>query len=119
MDAPRRRLSVHARRIHASSTTNRPMFPELVPRATLPGPLLDSEWARAHLRWMEKKDLLGQDMFIVGAHSPMRRHLAFKFCELHNRECEYVALTADTSEADLKSRRELRREGKSARLSVV
>ena len=126
--AARRRLRAHARRLLVASATAGaggtapPLFPELVPRGR--GPLLDSAWARAHLAWMEKKDRLGQDMFLLGTHSPMRRHLAFKFCELHDRECEYVALTADTSEADLKSRRELRRgadggDGKSARLSVV
>lgn len=62
-------------------------------------------------------------MFLLGPHSPLRRQLAFKFCQLTNRECEYVALTADTSEADLKSRRELRRvngsNGQSEKLSVV
>ena len=38
----------------------------------------------------------------------MRRWLAFRFCELTNRECEYISLTADSSEGDLKSRREIR-----------
>ena len=31
-----------------------------------------------------------QDMFLLGAPSPLHRWLAFRFCELARRECEYV-----------------------------
>ena len=70
---------------------------------------------------MVQKDALDQDMFLVGSHSPLRRWLAFRFCEVTNRECEFVALTSDTSEADLKARRELRQESNNpdSSLSVV
>ena len=37
----------------------------------------------------------------------MRRHLALAFCELMGREVEYVALSRDTTETDLKQRREI------------
>ena len=37
----------------------------------------------------------------------MRRWVALKYCELTNREIEYIALSRDTSESDLKQRREL------------
>ena len=30
-----------------------------------------------------------------------------RYCELHNREMEYIALTRDTTESDLKQRREI------------
>ena len=52
------------------------------------------------------KITLNQDMFLIGTHSPLRRWLAFRFCGVTNRECEYVALTSDTSEADLKARKD-------------
>ena len=61
---------------------------------------------------------LGQDMFLIGTHSPLRRWLAFRFCEVTNRECEFVALTSDTSEADLKARRELRHKSDSANSTI-
>ena len=44
--------------------------------------LLESEWAAEHLRWMIQKDALGQDMFLLGPHSPLRRWLAYRFCEI-------------------------------------
>ena len=60
-----------------------------------------------HVRWMRQKDLLGQDMFLVGMHGPLRRMLAFIYCEKAGREMEYLALTQDTTESDLKQRREI------------
>ena len=85
--------------------------PELIPTGYAQGcSLLRTSWAYNHMRWMVQKDALNQDMFLIGTHSPLRRWLAFRFCEVTNRECEYVALTSDTSEADLKARRELRLE---------
>ena len=125
-----RRLRKHARILRSSTisgglTAHHTALassgcPELIPRVS--GLLLESKWAMDHIRWMMKKDKLDQDMYLLGTHSPIRRRLAFKFCELAQRECEYVALTADTCEADLKSRRELRRSNsvdKSSLLSVV
>lgn len=38
----------------------------------------------------------------------MARRLALAYCEMTNRDVEYVALSRDTSEADLKQRREIR-----------
>ena len=69
--------------------------------------LLDNEWADEILLWMAEKDQLNQDMFLLGTHSPVKRWLALLFCKRMQRSYEYVALTSDTSEADLKSRREL------------
>lgn len=54
-----------------------------------------------------QKDLLGQDMFLIGPPGPRRRLLAMQYLELTNRELEYVALNRDTTEADLKQRREI------------
>lgn len=56
---------------------------------------------------MLQKDLLGQDIFLLGPPGPSRRLLAFQYLELTKRELEYVALSRDTTEADLKQRREI------------
>ncbi|XP_013194318.1 von Willebrand factor A domain-containing protein 8 [Amyelois transitella] len=60
-----------------------------------------------NLRWMMQKDLLGQDMFLLGRPGPGRRKVALQYLELTKRELEYVALSRDTTEADLKQRREI------------
>lgn len=56
---------------------------------------------------MMKKDLLGQDIFLLGPPGPVKRHLAMKFLELTNKELEYISLSRDTTESDLKQRREI------------
>ena len=56
---------------------------------------------------MLQKSKLAQDMFLIGAPGPERRWLAMAFCELTGREVEFVALSRDTTEADLKQRREI------------
>ena len=53
------------------------------------------------------QDVLGQDMFLLGPPGPLRRHLALAYCELTGREMEYVSLSRDTTETDLKQRREI------------
>ena len=73
-----------------------------------PVPEKKSQRALEHLRWMLQKDLLGQDMFLIGRPGPERRRLALEFLELTGREVEFVSLSRDTTEADLKQRRELR-----------
>jgi hypothetical protein len=56
---------------------------------------------------MMQKDALGQDMFLIGSPGPLRRHLAMMYLEMTRREAEYVALSRDTTETDLKQRREI------------
>jgi hypothetical protein len=51
--------------------------------------------------------LLGQDIFLLGRPGPQRRLLAQQYLQLTQREMEYVALSRDTTEADLKQRREI------------
>uniref|UniRef100_A0A8C6UA26 von Willebrand factor A domain-containing protein 8 n=1 Tax=Neogobius melanostomus TaxID=47308 RepID=A0A8C6UA26_9GOBI len=55
-----------------------------------------------------QKDLLGQDMFLIGPPGPLRRSIAMQYLELTKREVEYLALSRDTTETDLKQRREIR-----------
>jgi len=64
----------------------------------------------SHLQWMLQKDTLGQDMLLIGppgAGAVFRRRLALAFCDLLQRETQLLALTQDTTESDLKQRREL------------
>ncbi|OAD05698.1 hypothetical protein MUCCIDRAFT_137874, partial [Mucor lusitanicus CBS 277.49] len=60
-----------------------------------------------HLRWIMQKDKLGQDIFLLGPPGPLRRNLIMKYAEMTQREIEYVALSKDVTDADLKQRREL------------
>lgn len=66
-----------------------------------------SQTALHHLRWMLQKDKLGQDMFLLGRPGPLRRSVAMQYLQLTQRETEYVSLSRDTTESDLKQRREI------------
>ncbi|KAM8976160.1 von Willebrand factor A domain-containing protein 8 [Pelodytes ibericus] len=83
-----------------------PRNPELVPQNYIPEPLCQA--VVQHLRWIMQKDLLGQDIFLIGPPGPLRRSIAMQYLELTKREVEYIALSRDTTEADLKQRREIR-----------
>ncbi|XP_031417095.1 von Willebrand factor A domain-containing protein 8 isoform X2 [Clupea harengus] len=84
----------------------KPQRPELVPIKHM----MDSlpQTVVQHLRWIMQKDLLGQDVFLIGPPGPLRRSVAMQYLELTKREVEYVALSRDTTETDLKQRREIR-----------
>lgn len=56
---------------------------------------------------MLQKDKLGQDIFLIGSPGPSRRRLAMAFLELTRREVEFIALSRDTTESDMKQRREI------------
>lgn len=79
--------------------------PHLVPIGYLPQRPTQS--VLKHLKWLLQKDGLGQDMFLIGPPGSFRRSLAMMYLELTNRECEYVSLSRDTTESDLKQRREI------------
>ncbi|KAJ8349982.1 hypothetical protein SKAU_G00251120 [Synaphobranchus kaupii] len=83
-----------------------PRNPELVPISHMTGPM--TQTVAQHLRWIMQKDLLGQDVFLIGPPGPLRRSIAMQYLELTKREVEYVALSRDTTETDLKQRREIR-----------
>ena len=57
--------------------------------------------------YLVHQDRLGQDMFLTGAPGPFSRRVALLFCELAQREVEFVSLSRDTTETDLKQRREI------------
>uniref|UniRef100_A0A8C2I7Z5 von Willebrand factor A domain-containing protein 8 n=1 Tax=Cyprinus carpio TaxID=7962 RepID=A0A8C2I7Z5_CYPCA len=88
-----------------------PRNPELVPFITyLSSTVTEAlpQMVTQHLRWIMQKDLLGQDVFLIGPPGPLRRSVAMQYLELTKREVEYVALSRDTTETDLKQRREIR-----------
>ena len=68
-----------------------PKNPELVPKNYLPQQV-PKETLR-DLKWMMQKDVLGQDIFLLGRPGPLRRLLAQQYLELTKREMEYVALS--------------------------
>jgi len=93
-----------------SAGPSSPFIPA-VPAARGVAPGSDSQPQLVALRWMMQKVKMKQDMLLLGAPGPLLRHTVFRFCELFRREVEYVGITRDTSEADLKQRCEIRNGG--------
>ncbi|XP_052868127.1 von Willebrand factor A domain-containing protein 8 [Anopheles cruzii] len=88
-----------------------PRHPELVPTGYVPGASESPELSQTrlhHLRWMLQKDKLDQDMMLLGRPGRLRRELVMQYAELTRREVEYMFLNRDTTESDLKQRREIR-----------
>ncbi|KAI8912686.1 AAA domain-containing protein [Gorgonomyces haynaldii] len=85
----------------------KPLNLELVP--SIPYALYDgAQDFLGHLRWMIQKGNLGQDMFLIGAPGPLKRLLALSYAQLAQKEVEYVCLSRDVTDADLKQRREIK-----------
>lgn len=57
---------------------------------------------------MLQKDILSQDIFLTGGPGTRRRNLTLAFLEVTGRELEFIALSRDTTESDLKQRREIK-----------
>ncbi|XP_071482388.1 von Willebrand factor A domain-containing protein 8-like [Diadema antillarum] len=89
-----------------TKTIKEPARRELVPLKYLPENVPQS--VLRHLRWIMQKDALGQDVFLIGAPGPLRRAIAMQYLEMTKREVEYMALSRDTTESDLKQRREIK-----------
>jgi hypothetical protein len=60
-----------------------------------------------HLEWLMKKDKLGQDALFVGPPGPSRRRLILAYLELTRKPYQYLQLTRDTTDSDIKQRREI------------
>jgi von Willebrand factor A domain-containing protein 8 len=85
---------------------NEVKFPQFVPNLFVPNFQFTKE-TMEHLQWISQKDSMQQDMFLIGHPGPHRRRIVFMYCELVKREIEYVVITRDTTEHDLKQRREI------------
>lgn len=48
-----------------------------------------------------------QDVFLVGPPGPHRRRLAMWYAQVTNQEVEYCSISRDTTDSDLKQRREI------------
>ena len=74
-------------------------------------PFRNDATALRHLQWLLQKDHLGQDALLVGygagAGAVQRRRLALAYAALAQRPVEWLTLSPDTTEADLKQRRVL------------
>jgi von Willebrand factor A domain-containing protein 8 len=84
--------------------------PDLIPSVKVNESRHLSTCQMSHLRWMLQKDLrLHQDFLLLGppALARDRRHLLMLYAALIEREVEYVAISRDTSDADLKQRKEV------------
>lgn len=68
--------------------------------------LLNSEILE-YLKWLDKKDVLGQDSLLIGLPTSLQRNIALLYCEKRGRQVEFVSLTRDTTESDLKQRKEI------------
>ncbi|KAJ3316414.1 von Willebrand factor A domain-containing protein 8, partial [Blyttiomyces sp. JEL0837] len=86
---------------------SQPQHPELVPDLAETF-FEDAQEVLRHLRWMMQKDSLGQDMFLIGPPGTFKRYLVWKYAQLAKREVEYVALSKDMTDSDLKQRREIK-----------
>ena len=76
--------------------------PDLVPSKYLPQNDQDiPAETLQHLKWIMQKDLLGQDVFLIGRPGPLRRQVAMQYLQLTQREIEYVALSRDTTESGM------------------
>ncbi len=77
----------------------------LVPRSLVP--LLHGPTAQAHCAFLARKWILGQDSLLLSEQPDgFARLLALGFAEMANREVEFVTLTPETREHDLKQARD-------------
>ncbi|KAK6061173.1 ATPase family protein [Cooperia oncophora] len=82
--------------------------PELVPARFSAFEVRAPDEALGHLKWLLQKEILGQDVFLIGIPGALRSDIVLQYLELCNREYEYLAITRDTTESDIKQRREIR-----------
>ncbi|CAI4226062.1 unnamed protein product [Auanema sp. JU1783] len=81
--------------------------PELVP-VYKKKDLISSQSSLSHLKWLLQKDHLKQDVFLLGVPGSIRSSIVLQYLAASNREYEYLTITRDTTEADIKQRREIR-----------
>ncbi|KAI3633761.1 hypothetical protein MIR68_008093 [Amoeboaphelidium protococcarum] len=86
----------------------RPQYPQLVPHVPdLPRLMQAFKTMQLYVQWLMQKYALGQDAFLIGPPSRMKRQIALAFAQLLRKEVEYLIITGETTESDLKLRREI------------
>ena len=93
-----KRLSHDQKNSNKYNKNMRRLFPQL----------FQLESIQSHLRWMSKKRVLKQDILLLSSPpNTFARNVALTFTEINNLPVEFVSLTSDTTESDLKTRRDL------------
>jgi hypothetical protein len=91
----------------------KPASPALVPAlpphwaGAASGGARHSQGTLGAMRWMMMQLALGQDMLLLADPGPRPRRLVLELCALLGREVEYVGVSRDTAEGDLRQRREM------------
>ena len=113
-ETDRSRVRIGSVEIPLGTSTNKEKDEKwLVPSSYLSSVLTSSSSPLAvlkHLQWMMAKDILQQDMLLVGppgSGEVDRRRLALAYAELTQKPIEILTITGDKTESDLKQRREL------------
>ncbi|KAI3640849.1 hypothetical protein MIR68_001727 [Amoeboaphelidium protococcarum] len=87
---------------------HRPQYYQLVPHLPdLPRLMQASKTMQVYVQWLMQKYALGQDAFLIGPPSRIKRQIALAFAQLLHKEVEYLIITGETTESDLKLRREI------------
>jgi hypothetical protein len=60
-----------------------------------------------HFRWIIQKSRMNQDIILLGLPSSLRRRIVMALAKSEGWEVEYLTITKDTTESDLKQRREI------------
>lgn len=95
--------------LHFSSTNqffSTSSSPPPSPPSSTPNVLLSEEMSD-HIKWIEQKYSLGQDMILMGLPTSLRRRLVTYVAQQNGWNLEYLPITRDTTESDLKQRREI------------
>ncbi|GMR32699.1 hypothetical protein PMAYCL1PPCAC_02894 [Pristionchus mayeri] len=117
-----RRVTLHTGRFTSTSSDNflkignvakavkAPRRPELVPTgyAKDVSKFDSNPELVAHLKWLLQKDLLNQDVFLIGPPGRLRSQIVLQYLELTQSEFEWLSITRDSTEGDIKQRREIR-----------
>lgn len=81
-------------------------FSSLVPKDDHLGIAIPPE-IEGHFKWIVQKSRMNQDIILLGLPSSMRRRIVMALAKSEGWEIEYLAITKDTTESDLKQRREI------------
>ena len=94
----------------------------LIPSQYLPSLSKLPTSLKKHLQWMMTKDLIKQDILLLGAPGNgevFRRRLALVYSQLTQKPVELLTISGDLTESDLKQRREIVNRGNTQNIRFV